>query len=480
MATLVPLQTLTVTNATTTSVTFSNIDQSYTDLQIVMHGAVATANWTPALRFNGDTGTNYSWTNLATSSTSTPIGERGSNFSYLAIGYTDASWGTTFGANHAVVNIMSYSSSALYKTVLARSNTNDSYSTNLPGANLCAGLWRGTGGSSTAPITSVTVTTTSGSINFGVGTTFSLYGIGSVNAKNTAASGGTFVSYDASYVYHVFNGTGTLTTNRAITADVLVIGGGGGGASAAGGGGGAGGLCWQSGRSLSAFTTYTVTVGAGGPGGYSDGSSGINGSNSVFDTITANGGGYGSHNGTGSSGGSGGGAGYNTGNVGGAANQGTSGGATGYGNAGGNSARTGTGSPYSSSGGGGAGGAGGSATESAGGVGGVGLTYTTIAALDVIGAATGTGQLSSGHYYYAGGGGGSRDTTTAAGGLGGGGRGGTVLTGGVSSAPYAGTMNTGGGGGGGVDGGLYSTNGGNTGNRGMMGGSGLVIVRYAR
>lgn len=143
------------------------------------------------------------------------------------------------------------------------------------------------------------------------------------------------------------------------TIDVLVVAGGGSSGYGwvevdqppwPGGGGGAGGMCEQSGRSISAGTTYTITVGAGGspatsqvPPRYGQGN---NGSNSIFDTITSIGGGGGGPASTytmsGAPGGSGGGAGNYAGNTGyypagypGRALQGNSGGATGYGNDGG-------------------------------------------------------------------------------------------------------------------------------------------------
>ena len=100
-----------------------------------------------------------------------------------------------------------------------------------------------------------------------------------------------------------------------------------------------------------------------------------------------------------------------------------------------------------------------------GGAGGVGL-YTTI--IDAMGAATSTGQLSSGHYYFAGGGGGGTDSSGGSlnnGGLGGGGSGS-----GAYGTYCNGTPNTGGGGGGiGQDGSNHA---------GGNGGSGLVIIRY--
>jgi hypothetical protein len=290
----------------------------------------------------------------------------------------------------------------------------------------------------------------------------------SVNVTLPAiVTGGTLFS-DSTYQYRVFtSGTSSLgVSQKALTADILVIAGGGGGGTAAGGGGGAGGVGYTPSSSL-AIGSYSVTVGSGGAGALNDGGNGANGGNSVFNTITAYGGGGGNHGGAGASGGSGGGCGYSNG-PGGSATQGA-GAANHYGNAGGAYGRTSSGSPYGSSGGGGAGGVGGSSSEASGGVGGVGLsTWSSW------GAATGYGQNISGTYWFAGGGGGSRDNVIASGGNGGGGRGGTVITAGSNNA-QDGVANTGGGGGGGDIGtdGYPPTRAGN-------GGSGIVIVRYTK
>jgi hypothetical protein len=121
-------------------------------------------------------------------------------------------------------------------------------------------------------------------------------------------------------------------------------------------------------------------------------------------------------------------------------------------------------------GGGGAGAAGQNAQGgNSGGAGGVGISGITIPALNAIGAATSTGQLSGGNYYYAGGGAGASASPAinapSVGGLGGGGNGGheTHLYTGVSGTP-----NTGGGGGADSIGGTGA------------GGSGLVVVRYLK
>lgn len=462
MATYVPIQSLTL-NANTTYVTFANIDQSYTDLRLVM--TPASSSGTNGIRFRVgnantlDTGSNYSYTAMdGNGSTAGSYRESG-----IANGLVSYRLGiaTSFTQTY-VVDFMNYSNTTTFKTILGR------YSDASAASGAGVFTWRSTAAINTISFSINTFGSSTG--DFIAGSTFDLYGISPTNAKTTAASGGTAIYYDSTYAYHVFTGTGVFTPNRALSADVLVVAGGAGGGNMYAGGGGAGGVCYQANRSLTANTPLTVTIGAGGPSNGSGSSTvGVSGSNSVFDTITAiGGGGGGTYNAVaGVAGGSGGGGamGASTGNYGsaGAATQGTSGGATGYGNAGGRGYRD----PFMGGGGGGAGTAGGEASGSQSGHGGAGITNSTINTLNAFGAATNTGELSGGNYYYAGGGGGGAESATPGnGGLGGGGKGG-LWTG---AAAINGRTNTGGGGGG-VGGNLTSSS---------SGGSGIVIVRYVR
>lgn len=94
-------------------------------------------------------------------------------------------------------------------------------------------------------------------------------------------------------------GTTTWTAPAGVTSvEYLVVGGGGGGANGydnAGGGGGGAGMVLTGTLSVTPGQSYTVTVGAGGAGGADTrtNNAGTAGSNSVFSSITALGGGYG-------------------------------------------------------------------------------------------------------------------------------------------------------------------------------------------
>lgn len=152
------------------------------------------------------------------------------------------------------------------------------------------------------------------------------------------------------WIVHTFTSSGTLTVNRAVSVEYLVIAGGGGGGGSgaswagAGGWGGAGGLL--AGAVSLSPGLLPVAVGAGGVAGIAGGAGGAGG-NSAWNGLTAVGGGGGGGGGTSPAGGSGG-SGGGGGTFGAAGGSGT----VGQGNKGGN-ANTGPG------GGGGAGGAGG-------------------------------------------------------------------------------------------------------------------------
>jgi hypothetical protein len=272
--------------------------------------------------------------------------------------------------------------------------------------------------------------------------------------KDTSPNGNNWTPNNLS----VQGGASSVTmpaTNAPPSVEYLVIGGGGGGGATHGGGGGAGGYrssvsgessgggaSAESALSVTAGASYSVTVGAGGNGGSAtDGIYvGSAGTNSVFGSITSNGGAGAGGGATGqnatSGGGSGGGAGNRGGASNGTANQGFNGG-------------TGTtslsGEP--AGGGGGAGSNGSNGTSGQAGNGGSGVS-SSITGTPISRAGGGGGAIS--------GGGNLPGSATSGGGNGG------------NPTATAGTANTGGGGGGG-----------GSGTAGQPGGSGVVIIRYA-
>ena len=429
--TYVALETVTVGSAVS-SVSFYVAGLNYTDLVIVGAGSLATAG-TLAIKFNGDTASNYSRTEI--------YGDGSSAAAYRETSQSTqnfALWDTV--QSNFVTHIQNYSNATTFKTLLTRYNRPSS----VVGANVV--LWRKT----PEAITDITIT---GGSNIAVGSTFTIYGIANADQGSAKATGG-MITEDSQYWYHTFGASGAFIPKQSLTCDVLVVAGGGGGGRRHGGGGGAGGVSYQAGRSVP-VATYNITVGSGGAGGGSA-SSGIAGTNSVFDTITSNGGGGGGggSNSASTGGSGGGGSGFSTFKPGAAATQGNTGGATGYGFAGGSGNDT---TNNLGGGGGGSGAVGVNAvTATTPGNGGAGRNdWSTWSVV------TGTGVDG---FYAGGGGGGGFQAGTSIGGTGGGGNGTNTTT------PGNGVTNTGSGGGGqGND----TVNGG-------TGGSGVVIVRYAK
>jgi hypothetical protein len=152
-----PIATQTLGGATTT-VTFSSIASTYTDLILVVVGRDNTTTDSFTIVFNGDTGSNYSMTYMQGNGTSASTGA-GSAASLQDMLVMD----TTAIAN-GTFHFMNYSNTSVYKTVVARGDLTDF------AIRTSVGLWR-----STAAINSIAVRM--GSSNFASGNTFTLYGI---------------------------------------------------------------------------------------------------------------------------------------------------------------------------------------------------------------------------------------------------------------------------------------------------------------
>jgi hypothetical protein len=433
-------------NTSAASVTFANIPQTgYTDLKIVL-SARSTANGgqNVNLTFNSTT-SGYSDKILsgngsAASSFSSGNTARGGSCVIPGADFTANTFGNgeIYIPNYTGSNYKSFSSDSV-----TENNTTLSY------AQMEATLW-----SNSAAINTILIDLSGGS--FASGSTFSLYGIANVNttpAIAPKASGGNIIENDGTYWIHTFLNSGTFTPALALSCDVLVVAGGGGAGSGAGGGGGAGGFRASTGNSVTA-TSYAVTIGAGGAGGASGAANrGVVGSDSIFNTITSAGGGFGGAHaqsiaaGNGGSGGGAGGGG-NSNNTAGSASP------SGQGNNGGiafNSSGA-----YGGGGGGGATAAGSNGSSSAGGNGGNGAanSYSGTSVTYAGGGGAGT---------YSGGGG------TFNGGTGGTGGGGNAATT-TNGTGASGTVNTGGGAGAGTYTSAYGAGG--------SGGSGIVIIRY--
>jgi hypothetical protein len=419
---MVAIQTVTVGSGGASSISFTSIPQTYTDLYILYSLRTANSGVYADVEISLNNATNAGGRLLYALNGSVNGATQGA-FTFANGNSTTAS---TFGNGSAYIsNYTSTSNKSISVDFVGENNS----------TNALMGLTSGFYTTSTA-VSSVTLTP--GGTTFLQYSTATLYGVTSTIAGGAKAYGGT-VTEDANYFYHTFLASGTFTPTANLSCDYLVVAGGGaggasGGQSHGGGGGGAGGYRTSTGFSTLANTNYTVTVGAGGAGNTT--TKGGDGSNSVFSTITSDGGGgggYGVDAGTnrqGNNGGSGGGSGSsNSASI--AGGTGTSG----QGNNGGDSGPAGVGR-----------------AGSGGGASAAGTTAATITT-DTAGGAGTASSISGSSVTYAVGGG---------------------CNGTINTQFPSGTANTGNGGHGAYNGS------GITQYAGGSGGSGIVIVRYAK
>lgn len=159
-ATYEPIATNTLT-ADTASVTFSSLPSGYTDLVLVINSKGSVTNY-PAIRVNGDTGTNYSRTQVGGNGTSAGS-NRDTNSSLAYINGVSGNDSSNFNYV-ATVNFMNYSNTTTYKTFISRSSNAGN------GTDATVNMWR-----STAAINSITILLNTG--DYITGSTFTLYGI---------------------------------------------------------------------------------------------------------------------------------------------------------------------------------------------------------------------------------------------------------------------------------------------------------------
>ena len=150
--TYTPLATVTLAS-TAATVTFSSIPATMRDLIVVVNGNTS-ANQFTGLRFNSDSGSNYSMVRMYTGPSSSADTR---TYGLLTTGNPSLTL-------NAIAQIMDYSATDKHKTVLIRSN--------IPADNVAAHAVRW---ANTAAITTVAVEAIS--TTWAVGTTINLYGV---------------------------------------------------------------------------------------------------------------------------------------------------------------------------------------------------------------------------------------------------------------------------------------------------------------
>jgi len=159
-----PIATTTLGSAATT-ITFSSIPATFTDLRLVWTVRATSSSNFPLVTFNNDTGTNYSWTRLYGDGTSAASQRNTSRAGIGILWLTEVSSAAdTF--NLLTLDVFSYAGST-YKTSLTTASADKNGSGTVERA---VALWQ-----STSAINRLDLTASSST--FTAGTTATLYGI---------------------------------------------------------------------------------------------------------------------------------------------------------------------------------------------------------------------------------------------------------------------------------------------------------------
>lgn len=162
-ATYTPLATTTLGSAAS-SITFSSIPSTYTDLRVIFTSTTTIAGANFLLYFNNDSGTNYSYTYLNGSGSAASSGQATGTAYGFAGSITTGS--NTSIPNFIAIDVFSYAGST-YKTALCQSSNDQNGSGDV---SSIVNLWR-----STSAINRVDITCNGTTMK--TGSTATLYGI---------------------------------------------------------------------------------------------------------------------------------------------------------------------------------------------------------------------------------------------------------------------------------------------------------------
>lgn len=145
-----------------TSITISSLGSSYRDLVLVIDGQGGNGDFYPRLRFNSDTGNNYSWVNGQGNGTNAEsFNGSPENGQQIANGV----FFSTTSRTMIICNIMDYSATDKSKTILSRANRANQ------ATEMVAGRWN-----NNSAITSIQLYSGNGN-SIAAATTIYLYGI---------------------------------------------------------------------------------------------------------------------------------------------------------------------------------------------------------------------------------------------------------------------------------------------------------------
>lgn len=162
-ATYEPIATTTGTGSAS-SVTFSSVPATYTDLVLVCN-VITASSASLQVQFNSDTGSNYSYTVLDGDG-ATASSNRQTNTSGIQLAGWSSNLGSSTNPSPIICHINNYVNSTTFKTALVRSTA---YGASGASVDAFVGTWR-----NTATINTVRVTS---GANFTTASTFTLYGI---------------------------------------------------------------------------------------------------------------------------------------------------------------------------------------------------------------------------------------------------------------------------------------------------------------
>lgn len=166
------LATYTVPSGGVSSITFAGLptggQYSHLQLRLIARTGNSANNDLIYYRFNGDSGSNYSWHYLQGYNGASAISSGASSQTTIYTWSSSANTSTAnfFGAE--IVDIFDYASTSKYKTLKNLGGVDNNGSGNI---NVTSGLWMNTN-----PINSITITNYSGT-NFSEFSQFSLYGV---------------------------------------------------------------------------------------------------------------------------------------------------------------------------------------------------------------------------------------------------------------------------------------------------------------
>lgn len=172
------ISTANVTNNTTSTVNITNIPSTFKHLQLrwIASGLTPSIDGDIDFQFNSDTGNNYHFIRTygtgVTPNTSTVYGDGATSTFRMRLGRLTSNAGGTLFAG-GILDILDYANTSKAKSVITVYGNNRLVNAdNNQFTFVGGGSWN-----STSAITSINIKAENGTVNFGSGTKFSLYGL---------------------------------------------------------------------------------------------------------------------------------------------------------------------------------------------------------------------------------------------------------------------------------------------------------------